>query len=818
MLKALLTILLVGSLFTLNAQGVIKPKAIFGSISGNILDSKLGKPLAYANIHLQSINQTTVSFHVESDKNGGFEIQKLAPGWYQLSISLVGYGKATIDSIKLYDYKMDIVLEDINLNDSTSTLSQVIVYSEKPLIEYKDGKLIVNVAESPLSNGTSASEMLRNLPLMNVNPDGTLLMQGRVPLILMDEKPVNLNGQQLVDLLESLPANVVEKVEIMSNPPPEYATYPGGVINIITKKGRIGLYERIAINMGSKGEKSTSANFNYRSSKFNFLSSMGVGNNEVRGNSYSHRTNIYSDHTNYFYTNSVFKNRNTTPNMRLQADYNFNKKSSASIVYQGNLNYYNNHSDIISTYLDSNLNVYKANTRVNQYDGDGYSHTVSSTYQWKGKNPVEKLQVSSSLSFSKNDNNRDFYQQFLQSDFLPSGLDSTLVQLTDNYIRSFYLNSNYNKPFNDTGTIYMSFGASLSNVTHHNILSTSYLNKLSNNYISNDLLSNNFYFNQSVMQLRTSLIWGLPLKWRIIAGVQAENTVSDFQFIKGNSQDANNTYWNFLPTITLRKEFNKELNISWVYRETIRRPGITELNPNIDYSDPYNIRYGNPLIKPTLNDNYDFNVVYVKPKFNINSNLGYNHIKQVFNAVRTLIDNGKTQTTYQNISDQDEISGSIWTGITIAKAFKLNLSGGFIYYKYSDREKSLYHYIDGATQYATLNYSYAFNSLTMMEASNRYGSYINPQGRSRSNINMSISIMHKFLDKKLVVSVAAIDPFALQKFDGYTTGTNFSIISHSESNTQNFRLSLSYQLSKTKIKSNLDDKQKKEVLEKLNQK
>lgn len=141
------------------------------------------------------------------------------------------------------------------------------------MIENKDGKLIVNIAESPLSNGTSASEMLRNLPLMNVNPDGTLLMQGRVPLILMNEKPVNLSGQQLSDLLESLPANVVEKVEIMNTPPPEYATYPGGVINIVTKKGRIGLYERMSTSFGSKGEKSASANFNYRSSKFNFLSS-----------------------------------------------------------------------------------------------------------------------------------------------------------------------------------------------------------------------------------------------------------------------------------------------------------------------------------------------------------------------------------------------------------------------------------------------------------------------------------------------------------------------------------------------------------------
>jgi outer membrane receptor protein involved in Fe transport len=419
------------------------------------------------------------------------------------------------------------------------------------------------------------------------------------------------------------------------------------------------------------------------------------------------------------------------------------------------------------------------------------------------------------MSFSKNDNNRDFYQQFLQSNFMPTGLDSTQVQLTDNFVRSFYLNGNYNKPLNDSGTIYVSTGGSYSNNTNHNILSTSFLSKYNNSYVNNDLLSNNFYFHQTILQLRASLIIGLPKKWRIIAGVQAEHTQSDFEFIKGNSADANNAYFNFLPNITLRKEFNKEFNISWVYRETIRRPGITELNPNIDYSDPYNIRFGNPLIKPTLNDNYDFNITYVKPTFNLNGNIGYNHIKQVFNAVRTLIESGKTQTTYQNISNQDEYAASIWTGINITPKFKINLSGGVIYYKYNSLEKTLFKYIDGATEYGTLNYSYALNNLTTIEASNKYGSYINPQGKSHSNINMSISAMHKFFNKKLIASFAMIDPFGLQKYDGYTVGTNFNIISHSESNTQNFRLSLSYQFNKTILKSKLADKEKQSAINSL---
>ena len=786
-----------------------------GSIIGNILESKSGKALAFASIRLTKLADSSRNVVLVADKNGSFDFDKLVFGYYRVQIEVVGFAKIRIDSIHLHQERSDINLGDIKLNETANSLNEVIVYAEKPLIENKDGKLIYNVSESPLSNGSNASEMLRNLPLMNASPDGTLLLRGKEPLILMDEKPVNLTGQQLSDLLESLPANVVEKVEIMTTPPPEYATYPGGVINIITKKGRVGIYERVSVSAGSRGEKAVSGNFNYRSSKLNISTSLGVGTLTVNGNSYSHRQNIYKDSVSYLYSEAAYQNRSRHPNARIQTDYDFNKHHSVGFVYQGNLNYFDNSSQTLYSNLNNAANVYKASSRANQYDGTGYSHSLSASYQWKGKNPVEKLQVYSGMSFSKNDNDRDFYQQFLQSNFLPTGLDSTQLQLTDNFVNSFYLNTHYNKPLNDTGSVYLSTGVSFSNNTYHNILSTSFLRKVDRVFIGNELLSNDFYFNQALFSVRAALVISLPHQWRLIGGAQAEYTRSDFRFIKGNSADADNAYWRLLPNITLRKEFNKQLNMSWVFRETIRRPGIIELNPSIDYSDPYNIRFGNPKIQPSLIDNYDFSVGYVGKKFNINVNLGYNRIKNVFNSIRSLVDSGKTQITYQNISDQEEFQSSFWSGITVTRKLKLNISAGYHFNKYSEKEKLLYRYINGGTFYTTINYSYAPDNVTVIEANNRYTSFANPQGRARSNLNMSISINRKFMNKRLLIGLSAIDPFGLQKYNGFTYGPNFTIESHSESNTQNFRISISYQLSKVMLKSNLNDKQKKEALDKM---
>ncbi len=812
-------LLLLAGLFTsLDAQENNRQKVQLGSLIGNVLDNVSGKALPFASLSLARLDLNQTPFSLVTDKNGGFDFEKLPFGYYRLTVDVVGFAKYHLDSIHIYAERVDINLGDIKLSTSAATLNEVVVYAEKPLIENRDGKVIYNVAESPLSNGTNASEMLRNLPLMNANPDGTLLLRGKEPLILMDEKPVNLTGQQLSDLLESLPANVVEKVEVMQTPPPEYATYPGGVINIITRKGRVGIYQKLSVSGGTRGEAGISGHFNYRSSKLNISSGIGYGSSVNQGNSWSHRQNIYRDSVNYFYSQSEFHNRSRHPNARFQADYDFTKKSTASFVYQGNLNFYQNSSHVLYSNRDSLLNVYKASSRDNAYGGNGYNHGISGSYQWKGKNPVEKLQVYSGINFSKNENNRDFYQQFLRTDFLPTGLDSTQVQLTDNYITSWYVNANYNKPLNDTGTVYLSMGSTYSSNTHHNMLNTSFLRKADQALVENAILSNDFYFHQSVYTGRLALVIGLWHNVKLIVGAQAENTRTDFRFVKGNAPNANNSYWRVLPNLTLRKEFDREFNMSFVFRETIRRPGMNELNPSIDFSDPFNVRFGNPYIQPSLTDNFDLNFSYAAKKFNINASFGYNRVKNVFNSIRTLIDSGKTQTTWQNISDQEEYQASVWSGITIAKKLRISISGGYNYNKYSAREKQLYRYVDGGTAYATFNYTYSPDNLTIIEANNRYTSFATPQGRSRSNVNMSLSVQRKFFSKRVIIGISAIDPFGLQKYNGFTYGSNFNIESYSISNTRNFRLSVSYQLSKVMVRSNLNDKQRKEALDKLQQK
>ena len=214
-------------------------------LSGTITDEG-GKPLQGASVQIVPFTDSTKKVTLAADKAGFFTIQDIPFNYYKVKVSYVGLQSVTLDSINVRKERSDFNLGEIVLKQKNSgQMSEIIVYAEKPLIQSKDGNITFNASESALSNGSNASDLLENVPLVTKDPDGKLLVKGKEPKILIDDKPVNLNLQQMQDLLESLPGSSIEKIEVMTNPPPQYANEQGGVINIVTKKGTVGMGARL---------------------------------------------------------------------------------------------------------------------------------------------------------------------------------------------------------------------------------------------------------------------------------------------------------------------------------------------------------------------------------------------------------------------------------------------------------------------------------------------------------------------------------------------------------------------------------------------
>ena len=763
-----------------------------GIIAGNLLDSSNLKAIANASVELTGAN--TKITHL-TDKNGEFTFTDLSFGYYSLNISYVGFASLRIDSINVRAERADFNIADILLSTKSKELETIVVYAEKALIQSKDGNITFNASESAIAAGSNASEILNTVPLISKDPNGKILVRGKEPKILIDDKPVELNLQQLQDLLESLPGSSIEKIEVITNPPPQYANEQGGVINIMTKKGKVGMGGRLSVTAGTRGEGSINGSFNYRKNKFSINVSAGSAVNRFVGFGNSERKNIYPDSVNYLKTESDFLNKSIRPYLRLNMDYEISKYQNLHFEANYNQNDFNNRSTTEYTNLNRFNEIYKLSERTIRSEGNNYNPGTNITYTLKGKKAGEQFRIITGANFSLNENKRIFYQQYFNPDHTPNGIDSTQTQITDSKNSNYNIRVSYDKPLVEKKTS-LSVGGAYIRSNSHIKVDASYLKKPEKVFIPLDLLSNHFKFHQDVSNLRASLKQILGEKFSVTAGATLEQTQISFNLIK-QGNDVGNDYWNFLPFANINKNWNNDLNVTLSYRRTIRRPGINELNPTIDFSDPYNIRYGNFRLNPSLAHNFDFVIGRTKPKYFVNLGLGYNKVDDIFSQIRTLLNEGKTQVTWENISHRKEYEVSTWNGFTLNKKIRMNWSASYTYNQYSDFDKTVRKYRDGGSFTTTLNGNYSIKDIWNFTGNLTTSRFANPQGSVSWNLSTNVGIQKKFFNKKFIITLNFIDPYRKQVTNSSTYGTNFEVKSSNTTQTKNYRMTLAYNFTKT---------------------
>ena len=768
-----------------------------GIIAGNLMDSASSKAISGASVQLILLG-TDNTITKLTDKNGEFTFTDLQFGYYRLSISTVGYASLRIDSINVRTERADFNLADIKLSNKIKELESVVVYAEKPLIQSKDGNITFNASESALAAGSNASELLNNVPLVTKDPNGKILVRGKEPKILIDDKPVELNLQQLQDLLESLPGSSIEKIEVMTNPPPQYANEQGGVINITTRKGKVGMGGRLGISVGTRGEGNMNGNFNYRKKKFAININAGAGFNRFNGFGSSERTNLYADSTNFLKTENDFLNRSFRPHIRINMDYDISKFQLLNFEATYNQNDFNNRNTTEYTNLNRFNEIYKLSERTIRSNGENHNPAFNFTYTRKGKKAGEQLRIITGANFSLNNNNRVFYQQYFNPDHSPNGVDSTQEQISDTRNSGYTIRISYDKPLIDKKT-YLSAGSAYNRSNSNVDVDASYLKNPEKIFMPMELLSNQFKFHQDVLNLRTSVKQILGEKFSITAGVAAEQTRINFELLK-EGREVQNRYWKFLPFANINKNWSDKLNATLSYRKTIRRPGINELNPTIDFSDPYNIRFGNYQLNPSLTHNFDLVIGRTQPKYFLNIGVGYNKVEDIFSQIRTLLGDGITQITWENISHRREYEISTWNGITLNKKLRLNWNASYTYNKYSDYDKTFRKYRDGGSFTTTLNGNYSVKDIWNFTGNFTTNRFANPQGSVNWNLSMNVGIQKKFFDKKFIVTINFIDPFRNQITGSHTYGKNFEVHSSNTTQTKNYRLTLAYNFTKQAVK------------------
>ena len=760
-----------------------------GSISGTVYENE-NKILPFASVQLCKVNDPEKCKIIAADKNGFFQFDSLLYNYYYLKISTAGFNSKRIDSIYVRVERMEIDLHEIVLSNKSNLEEEVVVFAERPLIENKDGKIIFNVGETAAANSSNVNELLQKTPLVTIDANGTILLKGKEVKILIDDKPVELNAKQLQEMLESMPGSFIEKIEVMTNPPSQFANERGGVINIVSKKGKVGFTLRANIYYGTRGETGSAFAATYKKNKLSTQFTIAVSDNKFIGNSYSVRQNNYRDSSNYLNAQSNFTNKSFRPSMRWNIDYDMNKRNSLNFSININANRGTNDSETDFANSNQYLIPYKFNDRSVIAEIINQTINLNSSYLWKDKKRTGVIKIITGFVYSKNINNRNFYQEFFGLGKIPLGIDST--QFQENFVngKNYSLRINYDKSF-DSGKYFFSTGINYFDNNSYNNLTAAYLKKPANIILPQTGFENEFYFRQQITQARLALKYRFKTDLYGTIGLQVENTGQGFDHISLNNRFKKN-YYSYLPFVLLTKKSATNYTFTFSYRKTLQRPGINETNPAVDIGDPYNTRFGNPYLLPYYALNFDFSVAKNYKKLNYNASIGYNSLLNLYVPIRTLQTDGKTFITYQNISNRKEYESSIWGGYNIAKNSKISGSAGYNYNVYSNFDKKFLRYRDGGNFTSNLNSTINVNEFMQYGAAVTYNRFANPQGTVRSNVSMNFNVQRKFFNKSIIITLSAVDPFTTQQNNSFTYGSNFILQNYSFTKTRNFKLNFAY--------------------------
>ncbi|MEX0636535.1 MAG: outer membrane beta-barrel family protein, partial [Ferruginibacter sp.] len=546
------------------------------------------------------------------------------------------------------------------------------------------------------------------------------------------------------------------------------------------------------------GEAGLNGSYSYRKNKWNLNMNAGLTYSQFLGNSYSVRNNMYADSSNFFKTNGNNQSNSIRPNSRVSVNHDFNKKHSINVaaVYNANSN------DGLSATEYSNINrfdeLYRLSNRSvnNVVMSKNFSGTLAYTFKINAVGEV--LRVTGNAASSKTDNDRYFFQQFLSIDSGKVMADSTQQQLTKINNRTYAIRVNYDKPLRDKKTL-LSFTAAAQRLHTHNMLQSAYRRKSDSVLVTSDLLSNEFEFFQQIYSLNSSVRYLFWPDFSVTVGLQQEWGSTNFDIVN-NSTDYKNTNYSLLPSFTINHKWDNGYSLLGSYKRSIQRPGIGQLNPSIDYSDPYNIRFGNPFLLPYFSDNFDLIGGYWSKKFNLNLSVGYNALQQIYSSIRQLQPDGKTQTSWFNLSGRNEYEASIWGGVNFGKKWKLSANSRYVYNVYSNYDQDVNNFRNNGGINTSVNFSYIHSSLFSMNGNFNYNRFANPQGTVRNNVRMTLGAQYKFFNKNLTVGFAIVDPFRQQQIRNYIQAPNYNLETFSVSNTRNFRITAAYTIKNKLIK------------------
>ena len=588
-------------------------------LKGKVVSSKT--PIAWANIVLTNPDKEIV-FGAITEDDGNFIID-IDQGTYTIAISYIGY----INWTKEIDIKEDMDLGVILLKEQSNQLDEVVITSKKRVIERKTDRIVFNVENSISASIGDALSALRVAPGITIQKNAINIIGKGASKIMIDGRILELSEEELVNYLNSIAANDIKKIEIITTPPAKYeAAGNGGLINIIYKKGVLNSWKNstsVAYNQNTYNFITLRNSFLYNKNKFRFSATV----NGSKGNhqEIERLDALYPSGPWLLNLNNKASNDNISA--RIAADYDLTDRLTVGAQYLGT----NSNPDIdvrSTTQIFNTLNELDSLLiNNNPFNRDITSHTAN-FHVIKSLDTLGR-QISLDIDYFKYDNTS--IQNNLVNTIAPNG-DFLGINLANNNFSDQKINNisakvDIEHPFSK---INISYGAKLSYSKSNNDLEN--FTTETGVAIFDPLSSNQFEYTENTQALYANGIKNIGKSWELQLGLRFENT--NTEGVSRTLQQTNkNQYFKLFPSLYVTYRKNDNHNFSFNYGKRIQRPSFRNLNPFRIFVNSNSFSEGNPFLQPSFSDNFEFNHTY-KNKLTTNAflNIQTDGFGSVFNA------------------------------------------------------------------------------------------------------------------------------------------------------------------------------------------
>lgn len=762
------------------------------TVKGTVIDSANNSPQGFVTVVLQDAKtKAPVRSNLTKD-DGSFELKAPANGTYQLAVVFIGYKSKLID---IKGIGPVINLGKIKLQTSSKQLNEVAVTAVKPLMQQEVDRIGYNVSADPEAKSITALDMMRKVPLLTVDANDNIQLKGSGKYkILVNGKESALFAKNPSDVLRSMPATNIVKIEVITTPPAKYdAEGLTGIINIITTKNADQGYN---VNLNARYNTIWGPGMNInptiKQGKFGFSGYMGFGKQNKSSNPYNSNQTFTADQ-------SVLTQTGTS-------------------YYTGNYKYFEGEF----SYEIDTLNLLTAsidyNDGKNNQESDGLTKTVRNDtiiHQYRQVSPNNSTYsgidatINYQLGFKKNkDQLLTFSYQYNNS----PGILNSANTFSDVIAYPYPDYKQYNNSGNRTNTVQIDYAQPFKRITletgvkgifrnNFSNFNEDTLSSITNQYELNPKLTNDFNYHQDVYSVYNSYQLKLN-KWTGKAGLRFEETTVNGEFASVN-EPINTSYSNLIPSAYLQRQF-KGSSLSFGFTQRIQRPDIYQLNPYVDQSNPQFVNTGNPKLKPELNNVFEFNYSRFTSG-SINAGLSYsfsNNSIQNVSSLQTQVINGKTDTvtytTYQNLGSNRTLGLSLNINYPITKKLQLVLNGLVNKVWLTGEYNGNMYRNSGYLGQMFGNIGYKFdNGYRIGVNAGYFSGQVNLQGNSSYFLFNQYVLSKELLNKKASISLVANNPWSKYWHGNSTTTTpDFYQVNNYDQIYRTFAMRVSYKFGK----------------------